>query len=259
MATGAKIDIHPGERVDFLMKDGMRIIQHPGKFCFGMDAVLLAHFIIADKEDAVLDFGTGVGVIPLLLVGWGKVARVDGLEIQPELSDMARRSVQLNGLEKKIRIITGDLRKAEAYFPKNSYSVVTCNPPYIPLSAGVMSKNEAIAIAKLEVCCTLEDVILNAAKMLRSLGRLAMIYKPARFNEAMFLLQKYKLPPRRIRWVYSSAEENAELVLIDAQKAGKEGLTVLPPLIVYDEKHCYTKEMQEIYKGLTLQESNKNS
>ncbi|MGE5557685.1 MAG: tRNA1(Val) (adenine(37)-N6)-methyltransferase [Bacillota bacterium] len=239
--------IRPGERVDFLLKGGMRIIQHPGRFRFGMDAVLLADFAPASKEKRVLDLGTGTGIIPLLLLGWGKASRVDGLEIQEDLADMARRSAVLNKFESGINILTGDLRRAEEYLPKNTYEAVVCNPPYLPVRAGALNKNASVAASKLEIYCTVEDVVSVSSRMLRSRGRLCLVYKPERFARLAELLYTCGLIPRRLRWVHSRAGEKAELVLIEAEKGGKDGLTVLPPLIVYDEKGEYTAEMQGIY------------
>ena len=117
------------ERIDDLQRNGYRIIQHPEKFCFGMDAVLLSGFASAHRGDQVLDLCTGTGIIPILMEAKTEAAHLTGLEIQAESADMARRSVQLNGLEEKIDIVTGDVKEAGSKFSSASFDVITCNPP----------------------------------------------------------------------------------------------------------------------------------
>ena len=119
------------ERIDELQRNGYRIIQDSGRFCFGMDAVLLSGFAKAKEKDRVLDLGTGTGIIPILMEAKTKARELKALEIQPESADMARRSVALNQLEHKIEIITGDIKEADKIFPAASFDVVTCNPPYM--------------------------------------------------------------------------------------------------------------------------------
>ena len=94
------------ERVDDLQRNGYKIIQDPGRFCFGMDAVLLSGFARAREGARVIDLGTGTGIIPILMEAKTKAAHLTGLEIQEESADMARRSVQLNDLTDKITIVT---------------------------------------------------------------------------------------------------------------------------------------------------------
>ena len=104
--------LKPNERIDDLQRNNYRIIQDPERFCFGMDAVLLSGFAKAKEGDHVIDLGTGTGIIPILMEAKTKASNLVGLEIQPESADMAQRSVELNHLEKKIRIVTGDIREA---------------------------------------------------------------------------------------------------------------------------------------------------
>ena len=114
------------ERLDELQRNGYWIIQNPERFCFGMDAVLLSGFAQVKPGGTVLDLGTGTGIIPILLEAKTPAAHLTGLEIQEESADMARRSVELNGLYSKIEIITGDIKEADRLFPPASFDVVTC-------------------------------------------------------------------------------------------------------------------------------------
>ena len=123
--------IHEGERLDELHRNGYFIIQDPARFCFGMDAVLLSGFAQARQGERVLDLGTGTGIIPILMEAKTKASDFFALEIQEESADMARRSVQYNHLEDKIRIITGDMKDASKIFGASSFDIVTTNPPYM--------------------------------------------------------------------------------------------------------------------------------
>ena len=136
------------ERLDDLQMKGYRIIQHPDKFCFGMDAVLLCGFARVYPGERVLDLGTGTGVIPILLEAKTKGSRFCGLEIQPESADMARRSVEYNGLSDRVEIVEGDIKDASSLFGASSFDVVTCNPPYMGKSAGLVNPMGAKAIAR---------------------------------------------------------------------------------------------------------------
>ena len=106
-----KAYIKEGERLDDLQIKGYQIIQNPGRFCFGMDAVLLSSFAKVKKHECALDLGTGTGILPILLAAKNEGEHYTGLEIQKESADMAHRSVVYNGLEEKIDVVTGDIRE----------------------------------------------------------------------------------------------------------------------------------------------------
>ena len=128
--------IKDGERIDDLQRDGLKIIQNKEKFCFGIDAVLLSDFSKVKKDEIVLDIGTGTGIIPILLSAKTRGRHFTGLEIQQESADMANRSVTLNGLENRIEIVNGDIKDSLKFFKRESFDVITSNPPYMIESAG---------------------------------------------------------------------------------------------------------------------------
>lgn len=235
------------ERIDDLQRNHYRIIQDPGRFCFGMDAVLLSGFARAAKGAEVLDLGTGTGIIPLLLEAKTKAAHFTGLEIQAESADMARRSVRLNGLEEKITIVTGDIKEAVSLFGAASFDVVTCNPPYMTEHHGLTNPKEPLAIARHELLCTLEDVISQSAKLLRPGGNFYMVHRPFRLAEIIVLLRQYKLEPKRMKLVYPYVDKEPNMVLIEANRGGKPRMCVEKPLIVYQKPGVYTDEIYEIY------------
>lgn len=235
------------ERLDELHRNGLKIIQNSKKFCFGMDAVLLSGFANAKEGEKVLDMGTGTGIIPILMSAKTQAGHLTGLEIQPESADMARRSVEYNNLQEKIDIVLGDIKDASKVFGASSFDVVTTNPPYMIANHGLSNPDEAKAIARHEIKCTLEDVIAQGAKVLKPGGHFFMVHRPFRLGEIIPLMKQYKLEPKRMRLVYPYVDAEPNMVLIEGAKGGKPRLTVEKPLIVYEKGGQYTSEIYDIY------------
>lgn len=240
-------NLRDGERIDELQRNGYVIIQHPKRFCFGMDAVLLSGFAHVKAGEHVLDLGTGTGIIPILLEAKTEGEHFTGLEIQPESADMARRSVELNHLESKIDIITGDVKDASRRFGASSFDVITTNPPYMIGKHGLQNEQNAKTIARHEVLCTLEDILRESAKLLQPKGRFYMVHRPFRLSEIMCLMTKYGIEPKRMKLVYPYVDREPNMVLIEGLRGGRPRLTVEKPLIVYQENGKYTNEIYEIY------------
>ncbi|MDY2820569.1 MAG: tRNA1(Val) (adenine(37)-N6)-methyltransferase [Hominisplanchenecus sp.] len=241
------IKLYPDERLDELQRCGFKIIQNPKKFCFGMDAVLLSGFARARTGEKVLDIGTGTGIIPILMAAKTKGRHFTGLEIQHESAGMAIRSVAYNHLEERISIVEGDIREAGKLFDPASFDVVTSNPPYMVANHGLVNPDSAKMIARHEICCTLEDIAQQTAKLLKNGGRFYMVHRPFRLAEIFCTLVKYDLEPKRMRLVYPYVDKEPNMVLIEALKGGNSRITCEPPLIVYKEQGVYTEEIYEIY------------
>ena len=241
------IELKDGERLDDLERNGLKIIQDPSRFCFGMDAVLLSGFAYAHKGEKVLDLGTGTGIIPILLSAKTEAEHLAGLEIQEESADMASRSVRLNDLTEKIDIIQGDIKEAGRLFAAASFDVVTSNPPYMIEGHGIADKDDPKAVAKHEILCTLEDVTGAAAHALRSGGRFYMVHRPFRLADIFESLRRNKLEPKRMKLVYPDVHKDPVMVLLEARKDGKARLSVEKPLIIYGSDGKYTEEITEIY------------
>lgn len=239
--------VHAGERVDDLQRNHLRIIQDPKRFCFGMDAVLLSGFAAAREGDHVLDLGTGTGIIPILMSAKTDAEHFTGLEIQPESADMAARSVALNGLQKRIDIVTGDIREADAYFPAASFDVITSNPPYMISSHGLRGPADARAIARHEVLCTFPELAAVTEKLLRPGGHFYLVHRPFRMAEIMCTLKAHHLEPKRLRLVYPYIDREPNMMLLDCVRGARERLTVEKPLIVYKAPGEYTEEITSIY------------
>ena len=240
------------------LKNGYKIIQDSERFQFGIDAVLLADFAAGsvNKGDRIIDLGTGSGIIPLLMakkvVSTGSTTTTPiftGLEIQRDSADMAAQSMALNGLEKQIKIVCGDLKNAGDLFTRHSFNVVTCNPPYMIVQHGKGNESDAKSIARHELLCTLEDVVAAAEALLASHGKFFMIHRPFRLPEIFSALEKHKLEMKRMRLIQPFADKEPNMVLIEARKNAKRRLKIEPPLIVRDDNGIYTAEVQAIYEN----------
>lgn len=236
-------NLKEGERLDDLQINGYEIIQHPGKFCFGMDAVLLSNFARVKKGECALDLGTGTGIIPILLTAKTEGEQFVGLEIQNESADMARRSVEYNHLEERVKIVNGDIKEASSIFGSASFDVITTNPPYMIGQHGIANTSDSKAIARHEVLCTLEDILRESAKVLRPGGRFYMVHRPFRLAEILSKMVQVGIEPKRMRMVHPFIDKEPNMVLIEGKRGGNSRMTVEPPLIVYKEQGVYSEEL----------------
>ncbi|MBE7039879.1 MAG: methyltransferase domain-containing protein [Ruminococcaceae bacterium] len=203
---------------------GYKILQKENGFKFGTDAVLLADFANIKPNDTIMDLCTGTGIIPLLLHQKIKPKHISALEIQEEIADMAKRTIELNALNRDISIMCGDLKNIKMLCSANSYTAVTCNPPYMINMTGKKNSNDSKTISRHEVMCTLEDVISCSSYLLGSGGRLFMVHRPERLVDIFYLMRKYKLEPKRLN--LTGGKDEPALVLIEAQKDRKPGLKI---------------------------------
>lgn len=244
--------IKPGERVDDLERNGLKIIQNAGLFCFGMDAVLLSGFANVKKNENAVDLGTGTGIIPILLSAKTEGKHFTGVEIQPEVADMAERSVELNGLGDRIDIAVGDIKDMAAGkempgLGYGTFDVVTSNPPYMKSSHGLTNPDDTKAISRHEVMCTLSDVCAAASRLLKSGGRFYMVHRPLRLPEIITELKKNRLEPKRMKFVHPFIDKEANMVLIEAVKGAGAECRIEKPIIVYGAPGKYTEEIYTIY------------
>lgn len=237
------INLKPEERLDDLQVNGYEIIQHPGKFCFGMDAVLLSNFARVKKGEKVLDLGTGTGIIPILLTAKTEGETFVGLEIQEESADMARRSVMHNHLDAKVEIVTGDIKEAADIFGSASFDVITTNPPYMIGQHGIANISDTKAIARHEVLCTLDDILRESARVLKPRGRFYMVHRPFRLAEILSKMVAVGIEPKRMRMVHPFIDKEPNMVLIEGMRGANSRMTVERPLIVYKEVGVYSDEL----------------
>ena len=250
-----QVELKTGERLDDLQINGYEIIQASGRFCFGMDAVLLSSFAKVKKGERALDLGTGTGILPILLEAKNEGAYYAGLEIQEESADMAARSVVHNGLSGKVEIITGDIKEAAGIFGAASFEVVTTNPPYMIEQHGLKNEIDAKYIARHEVLCCLDDILRESAKLLKPRGRFYMVHRPFRLAEILGKMSGYGIEPKRMRLVYPYVDKEPTMVLVEGLRGGRPRMTVEAPLIVYEKSGGYTEELLGMY-GMGKQNEN---
>ena len=239
--------IHPGERLDDLQRGGLRILQRPGGFCFGTDAVLLADFARIRPGEHAADMGTGTGVLPLLLSARAPGTTFDAFELQPEMADMARRSVRLNDLESRICVHQADCREAASRIGHGSCRLVVTNPPYTARGAGLVSPADARALARSDSDCPLPEWIAACARVLQNGGRLCCVFPAPRLLELCDAMRAAGVEPKRVRFVAAGVTRAPKLVLAEGVRGGRPALEVLPLLVTHDERGGFTPEMRRIY------------
>ena len=246
---GREVLLLPGERLDALGPDGrLKIIQHPRLFRFSLDAYLLAAYARPRRGEEVLELGSGNGAVLLLLAARTEAARITGIEIQPVLVEMARRSILINGLAGRIRLYRGDFRHEEA-LPAGPFDLVVANPPHIPCGGGTKSPEGVLAVARHELTCTLAEVVQAAAARLRENGRFVLIHRALRLPEILAELAVHRFIPKRLTTVHSRPGRPATWVLLEAGRGARPGLVVTPPLFVREADGNFTPAMEEVFQG----------
>lgn len=245
--TPAEFKLKTGERLDELVINNLRLIQHPDEFCFSLDAVLLAHFASVRAGGSAVDLGTGTGVIGLLLLARG-VGTVTGIEINPDMADRACRSAEGNGCADKFRVIHGDMRDIKELLPGGGFELVVSNPPYRPVGGGYISPNDRVAMARHEVTASLADVVAAAKYLVKYRGRFAMVHLPERLAEITVAMCAAGIEPKRLQLVYPAAGKKPNMLLIEGVRGARPGLDVLPPLIVYTTDGGYSEDIMKLYR-----------
>lgn len=239
--------IYEDECLDDLQAGGLFLIQKKNGFKFGVDAVLLSDFAKDARSKSTLDLCTGTGIVPILLAAKTNTPVICGLEIQPEIADMAKRSVEYNKLSDRISVKCADLKNACEIYGKGVFDKITCNPPYMKCGAGIQNDTDTKSVSRHEVMCTLDDVIRVSAELLIPKGRFFMIHRPSRLADIMCAMRKYRLEPKKMRFVHPAPYKTPNLVLIEGMLGGGEELKLLPPLYVYGEDGAYSEEINKIY------------
>lgn len=244
------IPIKENERIDDLQYKDLKIIQETDGFCFGIDSILLSDFAKNIKKNSkVADLGTGTGIIGLLLCKKTNLAEMTGIEIQEDVANMAERSIKLNNLEEKFRIINSNINEifSKKLLEKNVFDVVVMNPPYKEVGTGEINENEKKLISRHEIKANLSDFIKTASGLLKDKGELYIVHKPERMPDIIQKLRENKIEPKELRVVYSNKNSEASLILIKAVKGGKKFLKIDRALYIYNENGEYSDEIKQIY------------
>lgn len=244
--------LYENERVDSLLAENLKIIQSTDVFSFSLDAVLLADFVkpVSRSNRKAVDLCAGNGAVGLF-ISKKFAGQIDQVEIQSRLADMNQRSLKLNGLTDRMKVYNRDLKDAFSFLEKDSYDVVTCNPPYFKtLPQSKKNPNQYLALARHEIAVTLEDTIEITSGLLKTGGKAYYVHRPDRLIEILDMMQAHRLAPKRIKLIYPKQGRDANMVLIEAIKDGKsDGLKFLPPVITYTDQNEYTAAIKEILYG----------
>ncbi len=235
-----------GERLEPLGNSVEIIVSD--KFKFTTDTILLSDFSQHKRNDKVVDLCTGCGIIPLLMARENCPLEIHGVEIFEEGIDMMTRSVENNSLKEKIFPLCSDLKELKGKLRFGYFTLVTCNPPYKLSGSGIKSRGDEALLARHEELCTLEDVIATGSKLLQFSGRLCICQRPERLTDALLLMRKYDVEPKRLRLVSGKASKAPKLFLLEGKRGSKQGfLNVMPTLVIENEDGSFTDEMLNIY------------
>lgn len=240
---------HKEVMIDFLDKDGMKIIQRADYFNFSLDSVLVSEFLTINRgTKKIVDLGTGNGSIPMLLSRRCK-SHITGIEIQDVSADLARRNVELNNLEEQVDIVHDNMKEWKKYIPNNSIDAVISNPPFFKYEGNeeLLNDLDQLTYARHEITANLEDIISIASGMLRDRGYFTMVHRPDRMLEILDIMRAHNIAPKRLQFIHSKLGKEAKILLVEGIKYGSEGLRVLPPFYTHDSNGKYSKEVLEMF------------
>ena len=224
------------------------IFQDDEAFLFSLDSVILANFVsirLTDKN--IVDLCSGNAPIPMLL-SFRTKANILGVELQKDIYDLGYESIISNKMDKQISFVNYDIKNLVDEKYEGKYDVVTCNPPYFKYKEGsLINQNKNKMIARHEVCTNLEEVIKISSYILKTNGTMALVHRPERLMEILFLMRKYNIEPKKMRFVYPKEDRDANMVLMEGSKNGKIGLRMLAPLIIYNNNGDYTEEVRKMF------------
>lgn len=243
-----KIKLNKNEKIEDLQFKNLKIIQNKKGFCFGIDSILLSDFAKEIKPNTkVLDLGTGTGIIATLLCKKTELKEIIGVEIQKEVYEMAQKSIQLNQLENKFKIINEDILNLNKIFEKNIFDAIVTNPPYKKKDTGIKNEEEKKIISRHETTANLEDFIKISKDLLKDKGEFYMVHRTDRLVDILSIMRAYKIEPKIMRFVYSNKNSEPKLLLIKGVKNAKPFLKVEKNLYIYNEEGKYTEEILKIY------------
>lgn len=241
------------ERIDQIGFGGMKLIQKPDDFCYGVDAVILADFAAKyykGKDGLFVDLGTGTGILPLILSHKLKPKSIYGLEVQQDSWKMACRNAVINGLEDVISFINDDVKNVGTSWGKDlkgKVDLVITNPPYFENGGGLKNCSKPKTIARHETSAGLYDFLSCAAYLLKPKGDLFMIHRPYRLADICCFGRENNLEPKELLFVSPKRDAAANLILVHMVKGGGRELRLLDPVWVYDSEGRYTTEILKAY------------
>ena len=229
------------------LRNGLALDQDEHQFGFSTDAMVLADFAGIPPGSSVMDLCAGSGAVGFLLLSREPTLQITALELQQAPWELARQNARRNGLDGQFQAVKGDVRAIRTLFGSGSFSHVVCNPPYFPVNAGLPDREEAFALSRTELACTLDDVCSAASWLLRGKGCFYLVHRPQRMADLICSLRQTRLEPKILRLVQHRPGAAPSLVLIKAVKDGRPGLEVPSPLILRGTDNAPTEDYLRIY------------
>jgi len=239
------------EVINYLLGyENLKIVQNTDMFNFSLDSVLLANFVTVNKKICdVLDIGCGNAPIPLIL-STKTDARITGVEIQKDVYDLACKSISMNNLSDRIKIVNDDINCLYENLESDSYDIITCNPPFFKINPE-SNLNDSLykVIARHEITLNLEQLFKISKKLLKNGGVVAIVHRPERLLDILSEMRKNNIEPKRLQLIYPKVGKECNMILVEGRKNGGEGLKILPPLFIHDDDGEYTEEVQKYFEG----------
>lgn len=235
--------------VDPFLNGRIRVAQNRDGYRFSIDAILLAAAVRPRIDDTLVDLGTGCGIIPLILGCRYPKLRIHAVELQEALATLARDNVAANHMQDRIVVVRDDVRKMKIERYKGPWDWVISNPPFYPTGAGRINPNDQKASARHEIHLNLTDLLKSVRRMLRTGGRFVTIYPSERSATLLSQMCRSGIEPKWMRTIHSHSGDPAQLILVQGVMAGKAGLKVDRPLVLYEDDGAYTKELQAMMDG----------
>ena len=231
------------ETLEDLPSVNCKIIQKKKGFRFTVDSILLVNFLKLKKNTNLLDIGTGTGIMPLLLCRKEEINLITAVEIETEIAKMFEKTIEINSLESKIKLINIDIKN----YKEKPFNMIISNPPYMKLNEGYVSPHDYRAGARDEVNLNLKELLISAKKLLKNGGSFNLVYRTNRFMEVLDEAKMLNLNAKRVRFIYSKPNQSSDLFMIEMIKGFKCACVVEEPLYIYNEHGEYTEELKKYY------------
>ena len=238
------------EVINFLLGyDKMKIVQDTEMFNFSLDSVFLPNFVTLNKNISnILDIGSGNAPIPLILSTKTR-AKITGVEIQKEVFELAKKSININNLNDQIEVINADINDFYKNCNPEFFDVIVCNPPFFKVTNdSKLNESDYKTIARHEIKLNLEQILTISRKLLKNNGVIALVHRPERLVDIIALMREQNIEPKKIQLVYPRENENANILLVEGMKNGKPGITILPPLYTHLKNGDYTEQVKKFFE-----------
>lgn len=231
------------ETLEDLPSVNCKIIQKKKGFRFTVDSILLVNFLKLKKNTNLLDIGTGTGIMPLLLCRKEEINLITAVEIETEIAKMFEKTIEINSLESKIKLINTDIKN----YKEEPFDMIISNPPYMKLNEGYVSPHDYRAGARHEINLDLKELLINGKRLLKNGGSFNLVYRTNRFMEVLDEARMLNLNAKRVRFIYSKPNQSSDLFMIEMIKGFKCACVVEEPLYIYNEHGEYTEELKKYY------------